>query len=114
MGWRAFDENFVLNGNNSTALCRTDPQKNMKAMLGEWQEVFALLDTALELPPGERAAWLQGLSGSSAEFKTQLERLLAQNARLETGDFLAAPLAIDATHLIFCQQIGIRCSAGVP
>jgi hypothetical protein len=101
MGWRAFDENFVLNGNNSTALCRTDPQKNMKAMLGEWQEVFALLDTALELPPGERAAWLQGLSGSSAEFKTQLERLLA-------------PLANDATHLIFCQQIGIRCSAGVP
>jgi serine/threonine-protein kinase len=68
----------------------------MKATLGEWQEVFALLDTALELPPGERAAWLQRLSGSSADLKTQLERLLAQNARLETGDFLAAPLAIDA------------------
>jgi eukaryotic-like serine/threonine-protein kinase len=70
-------------------------QATMKATLGEWQEVFSLLDTALDLPPVERAAWLQGLSGSSAAMKTRLENLLAQNARLETGDFLAMPPAFD-------------------
>jgi serine/threonine protein kinase len=41
-----------------------------------WQEVSALLDEALALAPGERAAWLASLPDSSAGHRATLARLL--------------------------------------
>jgi serine/threonine-protein kinase len=67
----------------------------MKVTGVEWRQLFSLLDRALELTPAERAAWLADPLGPPPALKTTLERLLAQHADLETGDFLAAPLSLN-------------------
>lgn len=60
----------------------------------DWQQAFALLDDALELPAAERAAWLDTLAPGRAHLRPLLQRLLADRSRIETDDFLgrgAAP-----------------------
>ena len=52
----------------------------------DWRRVFALLDTALELSPPDRAAWLATLADQP--IKNALNKLLALKERRETGDFL--------------------------
>jgi serine/threonine-protein kinase len=52
----------------------------------DWRQVFALLDTAVELPPPDRAAWLARLGDSP--IRSALHELLALKERHETGDFL--------------------------
>jgi len=52
----------------------------------DWRQVFALLDTALELSPPDRAAWLATLSDEP--IKSALNKLLAVKECRETGDFL--------------------------
>ncbi len=52
----------------------------------DWRQVFALLDTALEMSPPDRAAWLATLSDQP--IKGTLDKLLALKERQETGDFL--------------------------
>ena len=52
----------------------------------DWRQVFALLDTALELSPPDRAAWLATLSDQP--IKSALNKLLALKECRETGDFL--------------------------
>lgn len=54
----------------------------------EWKEIFALLDTALELPPAERDTWLEALDASRDGLKPTLRELLAKHASKETDDFL--------------------------
>ena len=64
------------------------------ASRGDWQEVFSLLDTALELDPAARAAWLDDLDGQGPEparLSPLLRRLLAAHAEIATGEFLRAP-----------------------
>ncbi len=67
----------------------------MKATSAEWRQLFSLLDMALELTPAERGAWLEDPGGPPPALKPTLERLLAEHAYLETGDFLAAPLSLN-------------------
>jgi eukaryotic-like serine/threonine-protein kinase len=55
-----------------------------------WPELSGLLDTALDLPAGERGAWLEMLGPEHAGLKPALRELLARAASIETGDFLAA------------------------
>ncbi len=59
----------------------------LRELAGEWPMVDRLLDQALDLPPHERAAWVESLDGIQAPVKETLRRLLAV-ASAETGDFL--------------------------
>jgi serine/threonine protein kinase len=63
--------------------------KSLGALAGRWPDINALLDEALDLPAGERAAWLEGLSGAQGELKETLRQLLAAQGGVETNDFLS-------------------------
>jgi eukaryotic-like serine/threonine-protein kinase len=54
----------------------------------EWRQAFQLLDTALDLPPAEREAWLASLEQTYPQLQPALRDLLARHATLETSDFL--------------------------
>ena len=57
----------------------------------DWQEIFALLDSALELGAAEQRAWLDGLSPEQARLSPMLKKLLLAHADIGTGDFMRAP-----------------------
>jgi hypothetical protein len=46
----------------------------------EWRQLFALLDTALDLPPAEREAWLFALGDEPARLSGALRDLLSLKA----------------------------------
>ncbi len=54
----------------------------------DWKQMFELLDTALDLPPGERDLWLDSLSGEHARLKPALRDLLAKHATRDSDEFL--------------------------
>jgi len=54
----------------------------------DWRTVFALLDTALDLPPAARDSWLEGLADQPAQVTNALREVLARQNRQETGDFM--------------------------
>ncbi|MBS0367163.1 MAG: serine/threonine protein kinase [Proteobacteria bacterium] len=62
-----------------------------------WPRVSALLDEALEIEAGARAAWLATLGARDPDLQDTLRHLLGHAAAVETGDFLAtlAPLTLD-------------------
>jgi serine/threonine-protein kinase len=53
-----------------------------------WQELSRLLDTALDLPPERRGAWLDALGAEFDALKPPLRQLLSRSGSVETGDFL--------------------------
>jgi serine/threonine protein kinase/predicted negative regulator of RcsB-dependent stress response len=53
-----------------------------------WQELSKLLDTALDLPPERRDAWLDTLGSEFDALKPRLRELLSRSVGVETGDFL--------------------------
>lgn len=53
-----------------------------------WPQLSSLLDQALDLPPGERAAWLEDLRRDQPALEPVIQQLLAAHAKHETGDFL--------------------------
>jgi eukaryotic-like serine/threonine-protein kinase len=55
----------------------------------DWAALSDLLDQALDLPPAEREAWLNALDGEHLIHREALRALLATQAEIETGDFLA-------------------------
>ena len=55
---------------------------------GDLKEVLALLQTALELPPDQREAWLAALDASKTRLKPTIAALLQKQAEHETDDFL--------------------------
>jgi serine/threonine-protein kinase len=61
-----------------------------------WSELNKLLDSALDLPPAQRGAWLDGLGSEFDALKPQLRDLLARSAAVETADFLRTLPKIDA------------------
>ena len=54
----------------------------------DWRRLFALLDTALELPPLARESWLAELAADPAQLSGTLRELLSLKERHESGDFL--------------------------
>jgi len=54
-----------------------------------WREIDRLFDGALDLPPGERAAFLESACGGDAELRAEVDRLL--RAQDEAGGFLEDP-----------------------
>jgi serine/threonine protein kinase len=59
---------------------------------GEWQEIFALLDTALELDAAAQTDWLAALGPQHRHLSPMLARLLQAHARIGADDFLQPPL----------------------
>jgi eukaryotic-like serine/threonine-protein kinase len=55
----------------------------------QWRQIFELLDTVLDLPSEQRAAWVDALDESRSALKPTLRELLAPRTSLETGDFLS-------------------------
>jgi serine/threonine protein kinase len=53
-----------------------------------WRELSRLLDSALDLPPGRRNAWVDELGTEFDALKPHLRELLSRSASVETGDFL--------------------------
>ena len=64
----------------------------------DWRTALTLLDTALELEPSERAAWLRSLTPGEARLSPLLEELLHSHAEGSADAFLQKP-AIDALEL---------------
>jgi serine/threonine-protein kinase len=60
----------------------------LEALVTQWSTINALLDEALELPPAERARWIEALSGPHAQFRDTLRELLASMPGVETQEFL--------------------------
>jgi hypothetical protein len=54
-----------------------------------WKQLEKLLDRALDLPPGERAAFLDQACAGDAVFRAEVERLLG--AATSSGSFLREP-----------------------
>lgn len=44
----------------------------------DWKQMFELLDTALDLPPGERDHWLDSLSGDYERLKPALREFTGE------------------------------------
>jgi tetratricopeptide (TPR) repeat protein len=53
-----------------------------------WQQAFRLLDSALDLPPAEYGAWLDGLAAEHQHLKPVLRDLLRQRSEVLTGEFM--------------------------
>ncbi len=56
--------------------------------LSQWQSASPYLDTALDLPPDERAAWLAELRQTSPAIAAEIERWLNECALVEATEFL--------------------------
>ncbi len=57
----------------------------------DWQQIFVLLDTALELDSSQHRAWLEALPAEQARLSPMLNSLLRAHADVATGDFMRAP-----------------------
>ena len=57
----------------------------------DWQEIFALLDTALELDPASHPVWLEALGPDQVRLSPLLKELLRARAEVHTGDFMQSP-----------------------
>ena len=62
---------------------------------GSLEVLNRLLDQALELEPAAIRPWLDALAPEYQPFRPQLERMLARQAKIETGDFLGTLPRID-------------------
>ena len=79
----------------------------------DWQDIFALLDTALDLHPSAQAAWLAALEPGQARLSPLLEQLLQVHAIGQTDDFMPLPAVFNwpepapyATELSALSQVG--------
>jgi eukaryotic-like serine/threonine-protein kinase len=81
----------------------------------EWRTLSNLLDEALDLPRGARAQWIEQLGEQYAGVKGNLRELLANQALLETADFLGTPVefaAMGFTRREAAEPAGSAGSAG--
>ncbi|WP_280151620.1 serine/threonine-protein kinase [Piscinibacter sp. XHJ-5] len=69
----------------------------------QWPEIDQLLDDALDLDATERAAWLASLPDTPA--KAVLARLLAQQARVESANFLGTLPRLSAEALAHLDDV---------
>jgi serine/threonine-protein kinase len=60
----------------------------MSITAADWKRLSPLLDTALDLEPAQREAWLETLPSEHADLRESLAELLARRPAVETDDFL--------------------------
>jgi serine/threonine protein kinase len=65
---------------------------------GMWRRIEDLFGRALELPPGERAAFLDGACEGDVSLRREVEALLASHQR--AGDFIQSPAFEDGLKVI--------------
>jgi serine/threonine protein kinase/tetratricopeptide (TPR) repeat protein len=63
-----------------------------------WQSASPYLDTALDLPPAERAAWLASIRLRAPELADQIAHWLAECDAVEQGEFLEGAAVIEPTR----------------
>ena len=68
-----------------------DPRPPPLASARDWQEIFALLDSALELDPAAHPGWLESLGPEHARLVPLLKELLQAHAQGDSGSFLQGP-----------------------
>lgn len=77
-----------------------------------WQAFSRLLDEALDLPPGERLAWLDALGAEHDAVKPALRGVLVRSSGVETRQWLAtlprdgAALPLDESDLATGSRVG--------
>ncbi len=69
-----------------------------------WQQIQPILDRALELTPEDRGAWLEEACGDDSELRTQVDALVAAEAR--AGEFLETPAVEVAAVLLAAADDG--------
>ncbi len=67
-----------------------------------WRRVDGILEAALELPAGERDAFLERTCGDDADLRREVDSLLAHD---RADDFLAAPAASEAARLLVAAAV---------
>ena len=75
----------------------------------QWRQVFALLDTALEIEPAAQLHWLASLPPEQRDLAPLLVHLLRAQAEVETGDFLKTL----PTFAFAERDVGAALAAGV-
>lgn len=60
-----------------------------------WRSASPYLDTALDLPPAERAAWLADLRASTPDLADQITQWLAECEAMEASEFLEGAVALE-------------------
>jgi hypothetical protein len=70
---------------------------HLKIAEQDWQALSDLLDEALDLPESARSAWIADLDQRYAGLKNSLREVLANQARMETADFLGASIDLGAS-----------------
>ncbi|HEX4952660.1 MAG TPA: protein kinase [Thermoanaerobaculia bacterium] len=75
-----------------------------------WRRVDGILEAVLELPAGERDAFLERTCGGDADLRREVDSLLAHD---RTDAFLATPAASEAARLLVAAQplVGQRIGA---
>ena len=76
----------------------------MKIADEQWQVLSNLLDQALDLPEFARSAWIEELDERYAGLKARLREILANQAQVETADFLGAPVELGALSAGLCAD----------
>ncbi|MEZ5291335.1 MAG: serine/threonine-protein kinase [Vicinamibacterales bacterium] len=72
-----------------------------------WLSASPYLDTALDLPPGERARWLDELRTRAPELAANVERWLSECEAIEDRHFLDAPHGVEpARESLTGTQLG--------
>ena len=77
-----------------------------------WRRVSPLLDAALDLPPQDRAGWLEALPSQHADLKGTLRELLARAARIETHALLNTLPKLDESDATAAAALQGRHAAG--
>jgi eukaryotic-like serine/threonine-protein kinase len=85
----------------------------MKRTAGEYALLLSLLDEVLDLPPEARERWIDTLSGSRADLRPTLRRMLSATSAPETSDVinLMRPIAA-AVHAAAAQPEASELQAG--
>jgi len=86
----------------------SEPPSLPLASPGDWQQIFALLDSALELDATAHAAWLESLGAEHARLSPLLRDLLRARADVGTGRFMQTPpsFGISSPALAALSRVG--------
>ena len=71
-----------------------------------WSEIEPYLDAMLELPEGERQAWLAGLGADQQSIVAALRELLSERDALEAEGFLASAVALPTQPSLAGTHVG--------
>lgn len=93
-------------------MAATEGQPAVTASRRDWQDVFKLLDTALELDPAARAAWLATLPPDQAQLSPLLQQLLKAQTQIGASNFLGTPPSLVFARPPAVAELGAQALVG--